>query len=81
MNANRSDRPKEHPVVRLYRATLGCFPGAYRREYTDELLYAVRMAVADAEAQGRVALLRLAWRELRDLPLAIVRAHLHERRV
>jgi hypothetical protein len=81
MNANHSHRRKEHPIVRLYRAALGCFPEGYRCEYTDELLYAVRMAAADAEAQGRVSLLRLAWRELRDLPLAIVRAHLRERRV
>jgi len=81
MNANRSHRRKEHPIVRLYRAALSCFPQGYRRKYTDELLYAVRMAAADAEAQGRVSLLRLAWRELRDLPLAIVRAHLHERSV
>jgi hypothetical protein len=81
MNANRSDHRKEHPLVRLYRAALGCFPEGYRRKYADELLYAVRMAAAEAQAQGRVALLRLAWRELRDLPLAIVRAHLQERRV
>ena len=81
MNANHSHCRKEHPIVRLYRAALSCFPQGYRREYTDELLYAVRMAAADAEAQGRISLLRLAWRELRDLPLAIVHAHLHERSV
>ena len=81
MNERRSDRRKEHPIVRLYRAALGCFPEGYRREYADELLYAVRMAAEDAEAQGRVSLLRLAWRELRDLPLAVLRAHLHERSV
>jgi hypothetical protein len=81
MNLNRSHRPKEHLIIRLYRAALGCFPQAYRREYTDELLYAMRMTAADAQKQGRVSLLRLSWRELRDLPLAIVRAHLRERRV
>jgi hypothetical protein len=81
MHANRSDRQKEPPVVRLYRAALICFPERYRREYADELLYAVRMAATEAEAQGRLALVRLAWRELRDLPLAIARAHLHERSV
>jgi len=81
MNANRRDRRKEHPIVRLYRAALGCFPEGYRSEYTDELLYAMRMAAADAQEQGRGALLRLAWRELRDLPPAIIRAHLHERSV
>jgi hypothetical protein len=87
MNAKRHRRRtepagrREHAMVRLYRAALGCFPQGYRREYTDELLYAIRMAVREAQAQGRAALLRLAWRELRDLPLAIVRAYLDERRV
>ncbi|MEJ2600052.1 MAG: hypothetical protein P8Z00_17090 [Anaerolineales bacterium] len=81
MNAKNSDRRKEHVIVRLYRAVLRCFPRGYRREYTDELLYAIRMAVFATQAQGRLALLRLAWRELRDLPLAILRAHLDERKV
>ncbi len=79
MKLSRKDRPKEALILRLYRAALICFPPAYRREYTDELLYALRMAAAEARARGRVALLHLAWRELRDLPLAIVRAHLRER--
>ena len=81
MNANRSDTRNERLFIRLYRSALGCFPEGYRREYADELLYAVRMAAADAEGQSRLALMRLAWRELRDLPLAMVRAHLHERSV
>ena len=81
MSADCSYRRKDLAIVRLYRAALGCFPEVYRREYSDELLYAVRMAAANAKAQGRIALLRLALRELRDLPLAIVHAHLHERSV
>jgi hypothetical protein len=81
MNARGRDRRKEHLIVRLYRAALGCFPEGYRSEYADELLYAMRMVAAEAQEQGREALLRLAWRELRDLPLAILRAHLHERRI
>lgn len=81
MKTNPRDPGKEAVIVRLYRLALVCFPTGYRREYSDELLYAVRMAAADAETQGRGSALRLAWRELRDLPLAIVRAHLHERKV
>lgn len=81
MNYKHSHRRKEHALVRLYRAALGCFPQAYRREYADELLYAIRMAVLAAQAQRRLALLRLAWRELRDLPPSILRAHLDERKV
>ena len=60
MNANGNDHRKESLLVRLYRRALGCFSAGYRREYADELLYAVRMAAADAEARGRVPLLRLA---------------------
>ena len=78
MNANRQ---KDHWIVRLYQAALRCFPERYRREYADELLYAVRMAVDEAKAQGRISLLLLAGRELRDLPLAIMRAHLNEKGV
>jgi hypothetical protein len=77
MNANRQ---KDHWIVRLYQTALRCFPEQYRREYADELLYAVRMAVDEAKAKGRTSLLLLAGRELRDLPLAIVSAHLKERR-
>ena len=80
MDANLIDCLREHLVVRLYRAAFGCFPERYRSEYGDELLYAVRMALADAEAQGGVSLLRFALRELGDLPLAILRARLRERR-
>jgi hypothetical protein len=77
MNAGRS---KATWIVRVYLAALSLFPPAYRREFGDELLYAVGMGAAEAAAQGESALLGFAWRELRDLPLAILRAHLHERR-
>jgi len=80
MDADPTDCLREPLVVRLYQAALGLFPEAYRREYGDELLYAVRLAAAEARAQGRASLLRFTWRELRDLPLAILRAHLRERR-
>jgi hypothetical protein len=80
MDANPSDCLKEHPVVRLYRAALCLFPAGYRHEFGEELLYAVSMAAADAQAQGEASLWRFAWRELRDLPLALLRAQLRERR-
>lgn len=79
MNANTNKSRKIELFVRLYQIMLGCFPERYRGEYAEELLYAVRMAAADAQAQGPGALLRLIWRELRDLPLAIARAYLNER--
>jgi hypothetical protein len=63
-------------LTRVYLAFLALLPAAYREEYGDELAYAIRSAVADARAKGRLALARLAWRELRDLPPSILRAHL-----
>jgi hypothetical protein len=67
-------------ITRLYLLAMSLFPDGYRREFGDELIYAVCMGAVEAEEQGRSAFLRFAWRELRDLPMAILRAHLHERR-
>jgi len=70
---------RAHWLTRVYLAFLALLPAAYREEYGDELAYAIRSAVADARAKGRLALARLAWRELRDLPPSILRAHLAQR--
>jgi len=66
-------------IIRLYCFLLDRFPARYRLEYAEELEYAIRNAVEEASAKGKCHLWRLAWRELRDLPLACLRAHLHER--
>ncbi len=68
-------------IVRIYQRALRYFPSGYRQEFSDELLYAVRLAAEEARAQGRLSYFRLTWRELRDLPLAVFRAHLKERSV
>jgi hypothetical protein len=65
-----------HWLIRTYVAILALFPAAYREEYGEELAYAIRASVADAGARGRRALASLAWRELRDLPPALLAAHL-----
>jgi hypothetical protein len=67
---------RAHWLTRVYLAFLALFPAAYREDYGDELAYAIRSAVADATAEGGQALARLAWRELRDLPPSLLRAHL-----
>ena len=50
MHEDQKDREREpagaRAIVRLYRAALGFFPRGYRREFGEELLYAVRMAAA-----------------------------------
>jgi hypothetical protein len=68
-----------HWIISIYRLLLALFPAAYREKYGQELLYAVRMSVERAQSRGRLAVMRLAWRELRDLPGACLRAHLRER--
>jgi len=70
----------EHWITRIYRTGLVLFPAGYQEEYGDELLYAIRMAVEQARRRGWISVARLAWRELRDLPGAILQAQLKERR-
>lgn len=69
-----------HWILSIYSTMLALFPVRYRDEYGEELLYAVRMSVEQAQARGRLFVIRLAWRELRDLPGACLQAHLSERR-
>ena len=68
----------DHWLTRVYLAFLALFPAAYRENYGDELGYAIRASVADARARGRRALATLAWRELRDLPPALLAAHISQ---
>ncbi|MFH2040686.1 MAG: hypothetical protein ABIJ65_14740, partial [Chloroflexota bacterium] len=69
-----------HWIISIYRALLALFPVRYQDEFGEELLYAVRMSVEQAQARGRLFVIRLAWRELRDFPDACLQAHLSERK-
>jgi hypothetical protein len=69
-----------HWILSIYSTLLALFPVRYQDEFGEELLYAVRMSVEQAQARGRLFVIRLAWRELRDLPGACLQAHLSERR-
>jgi hypothetical protein len=71
---------RTHWIDRVYLALLALFPAKYQEEYGEELEYAIRMAVEQSQAKGRVSVIRLALRELRDLPIALLRAHLDESR-
>jgi hypothetical protein len=80
MSTAMNDRIQRDPLlVSAYRWALAFFPAAHRQEFGDELIYAVRMAAEEAMRQGKISSFRLAWRELRDLPLAAFREHLKER--
>lgn len=67
-------------IIRLYQFALACFPPAYQAEYADELLFAVRMAASDIEVKGGMALALFGWRELRDLPQALIQVHIQGRK-
>src|SRR3972149_3554150 len=69
-----------HWLLSIYSTLLALFPVRYQDEFGEELLYALRMSVEQAQARGRLFVIRLAWRELRDLPGAWLQAHLSERR-
>lgn len=71
---------RTHWIDRVYLALLALFPARYQEEYGEELEYAIRMAVEQAQVKGRVSVIRLALREFRDLPIALLRAHLDESR-
>ena len=71
---------RNHWINRVYLALLALFPAKYQEEYGEELQYAIRMALEHAQAKGRLYVIRLALRELRDLPIALLRAHLDESR-
>ena len=67
-------------VVVAYLRLLRLFPRSYHAEYSEELEFIIRQTVEEAARQGRLPLVRLAWRELHDLPKAALRAHVKERR-
>ncbi|RPI82224.1 MAG: hypothetical protein EHM41_18860 [Chloroflexi bacterium] len=61
--------------ISIYLWVLSCFPKTYREEYQEELEYAVFALTEEGSAKGKWSLIRLAFRELRDLPFALVLAH------
>ncbi|MFQ5578615.1 MAG: hypothetical protein ACE5G8_16685, partial [Anaerolineae bacterium] len=66
-------------LARLYGGLLRLYPPRFRAEYGAELQAVFTLAAEEAAEQGRRAVVRLALRELRDLPAAIIREHRRER--
>ena len=67
-------------LIGVYLGLLKLFPSAYQAEYSEELEFVIRQTVEETAQHGRRSLVWLAWRELRDLPIALLRAHIKERR-
>lgn len=68
-------------LARLYGLALRLYPLGVRREYAQEMQAVFYLNVNHAARQGGFRLVYLACREARDLPRAIVRAHLDERKM
>ena len=62
-------------LARLFGLALQLYPVGVRCEYADEMQAVFGLKAAEAVRQGAWALVILAWREARDLPLAIASAH------
>ncbi len=67
-------------VIRLYAILLRLYPCAFRDEFADEMYNVFANAVSEANARDLNSLATLCLRELRDLPLSILREHWRERR-
>lgn len=70
----------EDLLIDGYLRLLHIFPARYQAEYGPELEFVIRQLVEESARKGRLPLIGLAWRELRDLPVAILREHVKERR-
>ena len=65
----------------LLQASLVLYPAHYRREYEEERACILRLALEEVATGGWLPLLRFCSRELRDLPLSLIREHLKERKL
>lgn len=67
-------------LVRIYARMLALYPRRYRADYGEELQTVFSLVVNEAAQRGRLSVIRLGWRELRDLPAAVIREYRRERR-
>jgi len=66
--------------TRIYRGMIKLYPYRFRQEFGEELLVVFQLRMNDALEKSRRSVLLTGWRELRDLPAAVVFAHLLERK-
>jgi hypothetical protein len=62
-------------VKRLYAGILKLYPRDVRDEFADEMKSVFAVAVTEAAQRGAFALAGVCWRELRDLPLVLLREY------
>jgi hypothetical protein len=62
----------------LLKGAIALFPARYRREYGEERTWVVQLALEEAAEEGLQSLLGFCAREIRDLPMALLREHSKE---
>jgi hypothetical protein len=62
----------------LLRTLLALYPARYHRKYGEERYRVLQLALEEAAIDGQLPLLRFCGRELRDLPLSLIREHIRE---
>jgi hypothetical protein len=67
-------------LMQIYTRLLSLYPQQYRAKYGEELQAVFSLLVNEAAQRGRFSVIRLGWREMRDMPGAVIREHRRERR-
>jgi len=64
-------------VCRLYTAILRLYPHSFQQDYAEEMLGVFVEALTEARKRNTTTLLSVVYRELRDLPVNLVREYQH----
>jgi len=63
----------------IYAHLLSLYPQSYQADYGEERRAVFGLLLDEAIRRGLISVIGLGWREVRDLPDAVVRAHIYER--
>ena len=62
-------------VHRIYRVLLSFYPASFRNEFEDEMQAVFAQAMMEAAERGRWSVTAVYLREIREMPLNLVREH------
>lgn len=72
--------PGTQMTLRIYTHLLRLYPRQFRETFIDEMQVVFAMALQDATKRGGFHVARILYRELVDLPVAVISQHIYERR-
>src|SRR3989304_853762 len=64
-------------ILHLYALLLRLYPRRFRAEFAAAMRAVSAETAEDAARRGKIALITLCLRELRDMPISLLREHLH----